>query len=320
MADTESFDLHGIVPPILTPMTPDGRVDLGSLARLTRWLMGQGVHGIWACGTTGEFAGLDADEREDVVGTCVEAVAERLPVVANISDCSTRLTIAHGQRALRAGADAVAVTPPYYYPNTQDELLAHYRAVREAVDAPLFVYNIPQTVKTRVEAETVLTLAQEGTVVGIKDSQNDLDYDRTLVTQATRRGISLRVLTGTRALIDASVAIGAHGSIPGVANVAPKASVQAYEAATRGEWAEAAAQQQLVMAASGLARGVKSAGTALNLGAMKAALKAMGIIAHSTLAAPLRSPTAEEEARVAELVEELALRPARATSNGPARA
>jgi 4-hydroxy-tetrahydrodipicolinate synthase len=213
----------------------------------------------------------------------------------------------------------VAVTPPYYYLNTQDELLAHYRVVREAVDAPLFVYNIPQTVKTRVEAETVLTLAQEGTVVGIKDSQNDLDYDRTLVTQATKRGISLRVLTGTRALIDASVAIGAHGSIPGVANVAPKACAQAYEAATRGEWAEAAAAQQQVMAASALAGGVKSAGTAASLGAMKAALKAIGIIAHSTLSAPLRSPTPDEEARVAELVEELALRPARATANGRAR-
>jgi 4-hydroxy-tetrahydrodipicolinate synthase len=319
MTTPDALHLHGIVPPILTPLTPDGRVDLMSLARLTRWLMGQGIHGLWACGTTGEFAGLDAEEREDVIGTCVEAVAERLPVVANISDCSTRLTVAHGQRALRAGADAVAVTPPYYYPNTQDELLAHYRAVREAVDAPLFVYNIPQTVKTRVEAETVLTLAQEGTVVGIKDSQNDLDYDRTLVTQATKRGIALRIMTGTRSLIDTSVAIGAHGSIPGVANVAPRSSAQAYEAAARGEWAEAAAAQQQVMGVGTLARGVKSAGTAANLGAMKAALKAMGIIAHSTLTMPLRSPTPEEEARVAELVEELGLRPASSTANGRAK-
>src|SRR5687767_13486615 len=157
-------ELYGIVPPILTPFTPEGRVDLGSLARLTRWLLGQGVHGMWACGTTGEFASLDADEREDVIGTIVETVAERVPVVANVSDCSTRLTIAHAKRAMSVGADAIAVTPPYYYLSSQDELLAHFRAVREAVDAPLFIYNIPQTVKTRVEVPTVLTLLEEGTV------------------------------------------------------------------------------------------------------------------------------------------------------------
>lgn len=313
---TTAEELFGIVPPILTPFSPDGRVDLISLAKLTRWLMGQGVHGIWACGTTGEFASLDGDEREDVIGTCVETVAERIPVVANISDCSTRLTIGHGKRAIAAGADAVAVTPPYYYSNSQDELLAHYRAVREAIDAPLFVYNIPQTVKVKVEAETVLTLAQDGTVVGMKDSQNDLDYDRTLLVNAAKRGIKVRVLLGTRALIDAAALIGAHGAIAGISNVAPRACVDAYTAGAEGAWARAREAQQLAMSVTGLARGVKSSGTAASLGALKAALKAMGVIAHSTLSAPLRSPTPEEEEKVAELVDELALRPLAAGRNG----
>lgn len=311
--------LHGIVPPILTPLAPDGRVDLISLARLTRWLLAQGVHGIWACGTTGEFAALDSEEREDVIGTCVETVAGRVPVVANVSDCGTKLTIVHGKRALAAGADALAVTPPYYYPHTQDELLSHFRAVQEALDAPLFVYNIPQTVKTRVEVETILTLAEEGTVIGVKDSQNDLDFDRTLLVSARRRGISLRVLLGTRALIDAAVSIGAHGSIPGVANVAARAAVEAYEAAINGDRETATQAQELVMAVTGLTKGVRSAGTAANLGAMKSALKAMGIISHSTLSAPLHSPTPEEESRVAELVDELGLRPPARTANGRAR-
>jgi len=312
------LDLHGIVPPILTPFSPDGRVDLISLARLTRWLMAQGVHGIWACGTTGEFASLDPEEREDVIGTCAETVAGRLPIVANISDCSTKLVIAHGRRALAAGADAVAVTPPYYFGSTQDELLALYRDVRQAIDAPLFVYNIPQTVKTKVEADTILTLAAEGVVAGVKDSQNDLDYDRTLLVSAAKRGLALRVLLGTRALIDGAVVIGAHGSIPGVSNVTASACVQAFEAAIKGDWAAASAAQQQVMGAGALAGAVGGAGTAKSLGAMKAALKAMGVIAHSTLSAPLRSPTAEEEQRVAAVVDELGLRPQAVGANGKA--
>lgn len=309
-------ELFGIVPPILTPFTPDGRVDLVSLERLTRWLLAQGVHGIWACGTTGEFAALDAEEREDVIGTCVEAVAERVPVVANISDGGTRLAIAHGKRAVATGADAIALTPPYYYSNSQDELLAHFRAVREAVDAPLFVYNIPQTVKVRVEAETVLTLAAEGTVVGIKDSQNDLDYDRTLLVSAAQRGVALRVLLGTRALVDAATLIGAHGAIPGIGNVAAKACVEAYTAGARGDWAAAREAQERVMAMGALGKAIKGAGTAVSVGAQKAALKAMGVIAHATMSAPLKSPTEEEEMRVAEMIDGLGLRPVVAGRNG----
>ena len=309
-------ELFGIVPPILTPFSPDGRVDLISLAKLTRWLLAQGVHGIWACGTTGEFAALDGDEREDVIGTCVETAAERVPVVANISDGGTKLAIAHGKRAMAAGADALALTPPYYYSNTQEELLAHFRAVREAVDAPLFVYNIPQTVKVKVDPETVLTLAQEGTVVGIKDSQNDLDYDRTLLVSAAQRGVHLRVLLGTRALVDAATLIGAHGAIMGISNVAARACVEAYTAGSKGDWPAAREAQERVMGMSALGRAVKGAGTAVSLGAQKAALKAMGVIAHSTLSAPLKSPTEEEEVKVAELVDELGLRPVAAGRNG----
>lgn len=309
-------ELFGIVPPILTPFSPDGRVDLLSLAKLTRWLVGQGVHGLWACGTTGEFASLDAEEREDVIGTCVETVAERIPVVANISDCSTRLTIAHGKRAISVGADAVAVTPPYYYLNTQDELLAHFRAVREAVDAPLFVYNIPQTVKTKVEAATVLTLVEEGTVVGMKDSQNDLDYDRTLLVSAAERGLRPRVLLGTRALIDAGVQMGAHGAIPGIANVAPRACVEAYESAVAGDWARSREAMERAMRVGALSRGVKSSGNAQSMGAAKAALKAMGVISYSTLSMPLRSPSAEEEVRVGEILEEVGLRVVSVGRNG----
>jgi 4-hydroxy-tetrahydrodipicolinate synthase len=307
MTSSELAQLRGIIPPILTPIQPDGQVDLLSLTRLTNWLIRQGVHGIWACGTTGEFPCFDADERENVIGTCAEAAAGRVPVVANVSDCSTRLAVEHGRRALRAGADAVAVTPPYYYSNSQDELLSHYRGVREAVDAPLFVYNIPSTVKIKVEVETIVTLAAEGTVVGIKDSQNDLDFARTLSLAATERGVPLRLFLGTRSLIDAAFLVGAHGCIPGIANVAPKACVEAYDAAWRGDFAVAFKAQQRVVDSLAVTRVAKGSAQAANMGGMKAALKAMGVIHHSLLAAPLRSPSPEEEERITEVTRRLGL-------------
>jgi 4-hydroxy-tetrahydrodipicolinate synthase len=314
----ESAQYRGIIPPILTPVQPDGQVDLLSLTRLTNWLIREGVHGIWACGTTGEFPCFDADERENVVGTCAEAAMGRVPVVANISDCSTRLAVEHGLRALRAGADSVAVTPPYYYSNNQEELLSHYRAVREAVDAPLFVYNIPSTVKVKVEVETIVTLAAEGTVVGIKDSQNDLDFARTLSLAVNERGVPLRLFLGTRSLIDAALLVGAHGCIPGISNVVPKACLEAYEAAARGDFPVAFEAQQRVVDSLALTRVVKASPQAAGMGGMKAALKAMGVISHSYVAAPLRSPSPEEEERIAALARRLGL-PFLAPAGGGAR-
>jgi len=309
MTAFELTQYHGIVPPILTPFEPNGQVDLRSLFRLTRWLLLEGVHGIWACGTTGEFPCIDADERENVVGTCVEAVNGKVPVVANVSDCRTRLAIQHAERAIRAGADAIAATPPYYYLNSQDELLAHYRQIREQIDAPLFVYNIPSTVKVKVEIETIVTLAAEGTVIGIKDSQGDLVFARNLTQAAQDRGAPLRVFLGSRTLDDAMKVRGVHGVIPGVANVVPKACVQAYEAAVQGDWPAAAEAQRVVEAALALGQVMgEGSNHSKMFGGMKAALKAMGVIAHTTLAAPLRTPTAEEEERVAAMARELNLR------------
>lgn len=300
--------LQGIVPPILTPLQPDGQVDLRSLHRLTRWLMLEGVHGIWACGTTGEFPCFDADEREDVVGTCVEAVDGRIPVVANISDCSTKLTLGHGTRAMHAGADAVAATPPYYYMNSQEELLGYYRQIREAIEAPLFIYNIPSTCKVRLEVETIVTLAAEGTVAGIKDSQGDLVFARQLTKGLEDAGATLRVFLGIRTIVDSLKVVGVHGGIPGPSNIVPHAYVAAYEAAKLGDWATAEERQREIDDALQILKVPGGSAHSASFGGMKAALKAMGVIAHSTVAAPLRTPTPEEEERIAELTRTLKLR------------
>ena len=298
--------LRGIFPPILTPLTPDERVDRASVKSLVSWLLDEGVHGIWALGTTAEFPCLDPDERQAALEATVEAVAGRAPVVANVSDCSTRLAIRHARVARRAGVDAIALTPPYYYPHSMDEMLAHYRAMRQAVDLPLLVYNIPQTVKVKMEVATTLTLAEEGTVVGLKDSQNDLQWFRDVCLGARRLGLNFRAFLGTRTLIDAAVQIGGIGSIPSISNVAPRACVESHEAAERGDFTAAARAQERVMAYEKLASAARGGSIiAANFATMKTYLKQRGLIAHATVAVPLRGLTSEEEARVAELAREL---------------
>src|SRR5215217_3129773 len=129
--------LHGIFPPILTPLHEDQRIDHESLTSLVDHLIGEGVHGIWAMGTTGEFACFDADEREAAIATTVKATRGRRPVIANVGDASTLLTLEHARRAVKAGADAIAATPPYYYPNNQTELEGFYRTLASAANIPV---------------------------------------------------------------------------------------------------------------------------------------------------------------------------------------
>lgn len=302
--------LHGIVPPILTPMNEDESPDLESLASLIDYLIDNGVHGIWVNGTTGEFPCFDASERVAIVRTTVETVAGRVPIIAGIGDCSTRLAIQHGRLAADAGVDAIALTPPYYYLTNQSELLDHFRRLRAEVDAPLMVYNIPQTVKVKLDVSTMLTLADEGTVIGLKDSQNDLDWFRQVMIGARRAGKNIRGFLGTQALIDAGLLAGAHGAIPSTSNIAPRACVGAYEAARRGDLASANLYQEQVIAARAITTVVDGSNNAAILAGMKAALKLLGVIKSAKVSGPFRTASAEEEARIGQLIEELELSPA----------
>jgi 4-hydroxy-tetrahydrodipicolinate synthase len=292
--------LRGIIPPILTPMTDDERIDLESLRSLIEYMLEGGVHGIWVTGTTGEFPCLDEAERAMVVKETVKAVNGRVPVVAGVGDCSLKLAVRHACNAKDAGVDAIALTPPHYYLNNQDELLVHYRTMRERVDMPLMIYNIPQTVKTKVDVKTASALAAEGTCVGVKDSQNDLDWFRTVMMNAKRAGKNFRGFLGTRVLIDAGLIVGGHGSIPSISNLAPALAVAVYEAAVKGDWATAAKHSEHLNDVSGRLGGIPT---------IKAGLKVQGVIMSSRVALPTRTIPAADEAKIKQTIGEIGLTP-----------
>jgi 4-hydroxy-tetrahydrodipicolinate synthase len=280
---------------MVTPLNPDETLDEPSLRRLVDFLVGAGVHGIWSMGTTGEFAALPEQERARGVAATVDQVRGRVPVIANIGDSSTTLALRHAKHAAKAGADALALTPPHYYPHSMDEMLTHFRAVKEAFpDLPLLIYNIPQTVKVKMTVATTLQLAREGTAQGIKDSQNDLRWFRMLAVAIREDGLEeqFRLFLGTRILVDAARVIGAHGAIPATSNVAPAAAAEAWDAAVRGDYALAARAQEVVMQyedLSEIARG--GSPDAAGYSAMKNTLREWGIIANARLSRPLREWT-----------------------------
>jgi 4-hydroxy-tetrahydrodipicolinate synthase len=293
---------QGIFCPMLTPLHGDETIDQGSLRRLVDFLIDGGVHGIWVMGTTGEFALLPETERARAVTTTVEQVAGRVPVIANVGDSSTTLALRHARHAVDAGADALACTPPHYYPHSMDEVVTHYRALKEAFpEQPLFIYNIPQTVKVRMTLEATLQLARDGTAAGIKDSQNDLQWFRALASTIRQEGreSQFRLFLGTRTLIDVGIVAGAHGAIPANSNVVPRACVMAYDAALAGDWVGARSAQLLATRYDDLAE-VARAGSAnaATLSSLKCVLRSWGIIDDPTVARPSRSLSEDEVAEL----------------------
>ena len=300
--------IRGVIVPILTPLNLDETVDTASLRRLVNYLIDNGVHGIWASGTTGEFAALSASERLTTIETIVDEVAGRIPVIGNVSEPSTELTVGLARAVRESGLDGIAATPPYYYPNAQDEITEHYRYIRERAGLPLWVYNIPQTVKTAVASRTVATLASEGAVVGIKDSSGSGEPLAELNILCNEGNIDLLRFLGTIFRVTSSGALGTHGVIPGIANLVPAVASVGWEAGEAGDSETARGCDAKLVAATKIQSIAKGGGlNAATFGGMKSALKIMGILEHDTVSRPLRPLTEEEKQQIPPILKELDL-------------
>ena len=302
--------IRGVVVPIMTPLTPDEEVDVTSLRRLVNYLIDNGVHGIWAAGTNGEFAALTDEQQVLCIQTIADEVSGRVPVIGNISSASSRIAAVIGLAVQESGLDGVAATPPYYYANAQDELLEHFRYIKGRVGLPLWVYNIPVTVKTTVEPPTIAQLAAEGTVVGVKDSSHAGEKLAHLNVLCEQGDIQLYRFIGSMYRITTARAVGAHGVIPGLANLVPGIASRAWEAGESGDQEAARGYNLRLIAATGIMR-LANGGSqqAAGISGIKSALKVMGIIKHDTVTRPFRPLTDEEKEPVPSLLRELGLNP-----------
>lgn len=219
--------LRGAITAIVTPFAADGAVDHQALAGLARWQVDAGIHGLAPCGTTGEGATLADDEHAAVIATVVQAVEGRVPVVAGCGSNDTRRTVEGARRAATAGADALLVVSPYYNKPNRSGMIGHYRAVAEATDLPVVVYNVPGRTGQDLGAALVLELAEIPGIVAVKEASGDLDQIASILAG---RPEGFAVLSGDDPLALATVALGADGVISVVSNQAPAQMAEMMEA------------------------------------------------------------------------------------------
>src|ERR1700719_3433868 len=168
------MQIHGIVPPVATPMQPNEDLDLPRLRWLLDHLIAQGVHGLFVLGTNSEFYALDEREKQEVIAAAVGHVRKRVPVYAGTGAATTREAIRLTKMAEREGADGVSVITPYFVAPTQLEIFDHYRRIAESTSLPVILYNNPATCGgVKIEVDTVARLAEVPNIVGIKDSSGD---------------------------------------------------------------------------------------------------------------------------------------------------
>jgi 4-hydroxy-tetrahydrodipicolinate synthase len=239
------FEIHklsGVLVALITPMTHEGQVDEPAVKRLVEHVIGGGVHGLLALGSTGETASLDERARRTMLEAVVKVAGGRVPVVCGVAQSHLGAARGEVKAARQLGADAALVAPPFYYPTDQAGVLAFYRELAQGAELPLMLYNIPQFTKVVAEPATVATLAREGTITGIKDSGRDFEYFEG-VCIATRDLPAFRIFTGSDTMLLASLAMGGAGTICGAGNVAPTMVVRIFKDYARGDIAAARAAQ-----------------------------------------------------------------------------
>ncbi|MFE1438865.1 dihydrodipicolinate synthase family protein [Streptomyces sp. NPDC058739] len=288
--------LSGVVPPVCTPLTPEGEVDVPSLRRLIDHLVAGGVHGLFVLGSTSEAAFLTDRQRRLVVETAVGHAGGRLPVLAGAIDMTTARVADHVASAAAAGANGVVVTAPFYARTHPAEIARHYRLLAAASPVPVVAYDIPAAVHSKLPADVVLELAAEGALAGLKDSSGDLGAFREVLTGA--RGLpGFSVLTGSEVVMDAALAMGADGAVPGLANVDPHGYVRLYRLCRAGDWERARSEQErlcTLFRMTGVGDPARMGPSSSALGAFKAALHLRGIIDCPATAAP-QVPLSESE-------------------------
>jgi 4-hydroxy-tetrahydrodipicolinate synthase len=236
--------ITGSIVALVTPMHEDGRIDFDALRRLVDWHIAQGTQCIGAVGTTGESPTVSVEEHCEVIRVAVEHAAGRIPVMAGAGGNSTAEAIELSRYALKVGADCTLSVVPYYNRPSQEGIYAHFRAIAEAVDIPMVLYNVPGRTVADMQTETVLRLAQVPGIVGIKEATGSIERACWLIKQAPK-GFS--IYSGDDGTAVALMLLGGHGTVSVTANVAPRAMQALCAAALAGDAREAARLQLQLM-------------------------------------------------------------------------
>ena len=286
---SSNVPFSGVIPPVVTPNTPDHQLDIVSFERSINRLIEAGVDGLFFLGSSGEVVFATDERRDQIVREAVRIVDRRVPVLVGIIDTETERVLEHGRRALALGADALVATAPFYALCGPADVEEHFRILHQELDAPLFAYDIPVCVHTKLSWKMLARLGAEGVLAGVKDSSGDDVSFRYLVQENEKNGHPLTLLTGHEIVVDGALLSGADGSVPGLANVEPLGYVRMWKAAQEGNWAEVKREQDRLNEISHIfdvTTGVQGYGA--GVGAFKCALNLMGIFDSSQMPRPVK--------------------------------
>lgn len=220
----------GIVPPLVTPLKARDELDHAGLERLIEHVLGGSVHGLFILGSTGEAPSLSYRLRREFIGRVCELVQGRVPILVGITDTSFVESTALARHAADAGAAAVVLSTPYYFPAGQTELFGYVQNIVAELPLPLVLYNMPSLTKVWFEYQTLEQLTSIEKIVGIKDSSGDLAYFERLISLRQLRP-DWSIMIGPEAMLPQAMELGGDGGVTGGANILPRLFVECYQAA-----------------------------------------------------------------------------------------
>ncbi len=292
--------LKGIIPPMITPLTEKGDLDVAGLEKLIEHLLAGGVHGIFLLGTNGEGPSLTYALRKELISKACKIIDKRVPILVGITDTSFEGSIDIANYSKEAGADVVVVAPPYYFPISQEEMIEYLEKLIPALPLPVMMYNMPSCTKMHLSVETVKKAKELG-AIGIKDSSGDVFYLYSLIDEF-KNSPEFSIIAGTELYLPETIIYGGHGAVAGGANFFPKLFVDLYNASLTNDKTAIFELRDQVL---------KLYSTIYNIGnhvsrftkGTKSALFAMGIC-NDYMAQPLRNFNEEGRNKIKKYVEE----------------
>jgi 4-hydroxy-tetrahydrodipicolinate synthase len=231
------MDINGIIPAIVTPIRQDQTVNEEVLRQLVSHLIDNGVHGIFALGTNGEFHLFNKEDKIKIAQTVIKEANGRVPVIIGAGGNSTEESIEMSKEMEALGADALSVITPYFIAPSQEELKEHFLNIAESTSLPVLLYNIPARTGVNIEPETAVALADVPNIVGIKDSSGNFENLHRYIKLTKNKEFS--VLAGTDSLILQTLKAGGAGAVAATANLLPEIVVSIYSHWKNGELEEA---------------------------------------------------------------------------------
>lgn len=294
-------EFHGIIPPLVTPLTANQQIDVPALERLIEHIIAGGAHGLFILGTTGEGPALGAKLQWDMIRETRRIVGTRVPVLVGVSSAAFADSVSAADYAAQCGCAAVVAAPPCYFSLGDAELYDYYTSLVKESKLPVFIYNMPGMTKSYLKPDLVLKLAQVPGICGYKDSSGNMpDFHQIILALKDRQDFSLFV--GPEELLGESVLSGADGGIAGGANLNPRLFVSMYNAALAGNIPEMHALQAKIYQQRrlyGLGRFQSSM-----IKGLKCALQQKGMC-EAWLVAPFNRFDGEYAEHVAEILKEL---------------